>query len=69
MNSAKPEAKAGGAGGAVSKKAAATKAAGKKQATQANKPVADKVNRSVLKSLSKARRSAQGNAGGASADW
>lgn len=62
--SAKPEAKAGGASGAVSKKASATKASGKKQAqtiqsptqpaTQANKPVADKVNRSVLKSIGSA---------------
>ena len=62
--SAKPEAKAGGAGGAVSKKSSATKASGKKQAqtiqsptqpaTQANKPVADKVNRSALKSIGSA---------------
>ena len=59
--SAKPEAKAGGAGGAVSKKASATKASGKKQATKANKPAADKVNRSALKSI--------GNSGGAGADW
>ena len=51
--SAKPEAKAGGAGGAVSKKASATKASGKKQATKANKPAADKVNRSLLKSIGK----------------
>ena len=58
--SAKPEAKAGGAGGAVSKKASATKAAGKKQATQANKPAADKVNRSLLKSLGNAGASALG---------
>ena len=62
--SAKPEAKAGGAGGSVSKKASATKASGKKQAqtiqsptqpaTQANKPVADKVNRSAIKSIGSA---------------
>ena len=62
--SASPDAKAGGATGAVSKKASATKAAGKKQAqtiqsptkpaTQANKPVADKVNRSALKSIGSA---------------
>lgn len=54
--SAKPEAKAGGASGAVSKKASATKASGKKQAQtiQANKPVADKVNRSALKSIGSA---------------
>ena len=68
--SAKPEAKAGGAGGAVSKKASATKASGKKQAqtiqsptqpaTQANKPVADKVNRSALKSIGSAGASALG---------
>ena len=58
--SAKPEAKAGGAGGAVSKKASATKASGKKQATQANKPAADKVNRSVLKSIGNAGASALG---------
>ena len=58
--SAKPEAKAGGAGGAVSKKASATKATGKKQATQANKPAADKVNRSVLKSIGNAGASALG---------
>ena len=62
--SAKREAEAGGAGGAVSKKASATKASGKKQATKANKPAADKVNRSLLKSMGNA-----GNAGGASADW
>ena len=51
--SAKPEAKAGGAGGSVSKKASATKASGKKQAQtiKSNKPAADKVNRSVLKSI------------------
>lgn len=68
--SAKPEAKAGGAGGAVSKKASATKESGKKQAqtiksptkpaTQANKPAADKVNRSVLKSIGNAGASALG---------
>ena len=58
--SAKPEAKAGGAGGAVSKKASATKASGKKQATKANKPAADKVNRSVLKSIGNAVASALG---------
>ena len=62
--SASPDAKAGGATGAASKKASATKAAGKKQAqtiksptkpaTQANKPVAEKVNRSALKSISSA---------------
>ena len=56
--SAKPEAKAGGAGGAVSKKASATKAAGKKQAqtikSPTNKPVAEKVNRSALKSIGNA---------------
>ena len=59
--SANPDAKAGGATGSVSKKSSATKAAGKKQAqtiqspkqpaTQANKPVAEKVNRSALSSL------------------
>ncbi len=64
--SAKPEAKAGGASGAVSKKSSATKASGKKQAqtiqpaTQANKPVADKVNRSALKSIGNAGASALG---------
>ena len=68
--SAKPEAKAGGEAGAVSKKASATKASGKKQAqtiqsptqpaTQANKPVADKVNRSALKSIGSAGASALG---------
>ena len=58
--SAKPEAKDGGAGGAVSKKASATKASGKKQATKANKPAADKVNRSVLKSIGNAGASALG---------
>ena len=62
--SAKPEAKAGGAGGSVSKKASATKASGKKQAqtikSPTNKPVADKVNRSVLKSIGNAGASALG---------
>ena len=60
--SAKPEAKAGGASGAVSKKASATKASGKKQAQtiQSNKPVADKVNRSALKSLANSGASALG---------
>ena len=58
--SAKPEAKAGGAGGAVSKKASATKASGKKQATKANKPAADKVNRSLYKAMGNATASALG---------
>ena len=68
--SASPDAKAGGATGAVSKKASATKASGKKQAqtiqsptqpaTQANKPVAEKVNRSALKSLANSGASALG---------
>ena len=58
--SAKPEAKAGGAGGAVSKKASATKASGKKQATQANKPAADKVNRSLYKAMGNATARALG---------
>ena len=58
--SAKPEAKAGGAGGAVSKKASATKASGKKQATKANKPAADKVNRSLYKAMGNATARALG---------
>ena len=58
--SAKPGAKAGGAGGAVSKKASATKASGKKQATKANKPAADKVNRSLYKAMGNATASALG---------
>ena len=58
--SAKPEAKAGGAGGAVSKKASATKASGKKQATKANKPAADKVNRSLYKAAGNATARALG---------
>ena len=68
--SAKPEAKAGGAGGAVSKKASATKESGKKQAqtiksptkpaTQANKPAADKVNRSLYKAMGNATARALG---------
>ena len=58
--SAKPGAKAGGAGGAVSKKASATKASGKKQATKANKPAADKVNRSLYKAMGNATARALG---------
>ena len=58
--SAKPEAKAGGAGGAVSKKASATKESGKKQATKANKPAADKVNRSLYKAMGNATARALG---------
>ena len=58
--SAKPGAKAGGAGGAVSKKASATKASGKKQATKAEKPAADKVNRSLYKAMGNATARALG---------